>query len=268
MLKECLAFIKKDFLNARSYKASFFMSWFWALSSLFTCFFIAKLVGDWPVSYLSDYGGKYFPFLLVGITLANYIGASLGGFNESINSEQWSGTLEVLFVSPVKISTLILSMNLWKLINASINVIIYLLLATLLLGVRFNNANIFAGIVILSLTIISFSSIGIISSALILVFKRGGILNPIFGGMAGFFGGLYFPITILPKWLQIISHSLPLTYSLRALRHALIMGYSFRLLANDIIILALFSLILLPISIFCFKAAVKIAKRNASLSFY
>ena len=225
-------------------------------------------MGDWPAAYLADYGGKYFPFLLVGIILSNYISASLGGFNETINSEQWNGTLEFLFMSPIKISTLILAMNLWKFINASLNVIIYLLFATWLLGVRFSNANIFAGIVILFLTIISFSSIGIISSAFILVFKRGGIFNSVFGGMTNFFGGVFFPITILPQWLQIISYFFPLTYSLRALRHALIMGYPFRLLANDIIILALFSLFLLPISIFCFKSAVKIAKRNASLSYY
>lgn len=268
MFGECLAFIKKDFLIMRSYKAQLVIRWVGILISLLTCFFIAKLIKNNSVSYLSEYGGEYFPYLLVGITFSSYIGATVGGFIANISGEQLTGTLEFLFVTPLKTVTMLLSMGLWHLFNASINVITYLLFGTLLLGIRFNNANLFVAMIILFLAIICFSSIGIISASSIIVFKRDVTFNTIFGGVSAFFGGVFFPIAILPKWFQIISYCFPITYFLRALRQALLQGYSFSLMMNNIIMLTLFSLVLLPISIFCFKSAVTIAKRNASLSSY
>lgn len=67
------------------------------------------------------------------------------------------------------------------------------------------------------------------------------------------FGGVLFPITILPNWLQKISYLLPITYSLRAIRHALLQSYSFQALSFDILMLALCSVVLLPLSIYAFN---------------
>jgi len=80
--------------------------------------------------------------------------------------------------------------------------------------------------------------------------------------------GVFFPITILPGWLQKVSYFLPITYSLRAMRHALLQSYSFQALGFDILILALFSVVLLPFSIYAFKVAVRRAKKDGSLTHY
>ncbi|MCK4418816.1 hypothetical protein KAV79_03325 [Candidatus Aerophobetes bacterium] len=79
---------------------------------------------------------------------------------------------------------------------------------------------------------------------------------------------MLFPITILPDWLQKISYLLPITYSLRAIRHALLQSYSFQALGFDILMLALFSVILLPLSIYAFKLGVRKAKKEGSLTHY
>ena len=82
------------------------------------------------------------------------------------------------------------------------------------------------------------------------------------------FGGVFFPITILPGWLQKISYFLPITYSLRAIRHALLQSYPFQALGFDILILALFSVVLLPLSVYAFKVGVRRAKKDGSLTHY
>lgn len=268
MFRECTAFIKKDFLTMRSYRAQFVTRWMRILISLLICFFASKLVKNNSVSYLCEYGGEYFPFLLVGIIFLNYTAATVGGFVANISGEQLTGTLEFLFVAPLKTTTMLLSMSFWHLFNAAINVAAYLLFATLLFGVRFTNANIFAVAIVLFLAVICFSSIGIIYASSIIVFKREVPFNAILGGISAFFGGVFFPVTILPQWLQVASYFFPITYFLRVFRYALIRGAPFGFMINDIIMLTLFSFILLPASIFCFKSAVAIAKRNASLSFY
>ncbi|TET67751.1 MAG: ABC transporter permease, partial [Candidatus Aminicenantes bacterium] len=88
------------------------------------------------------------------------------------------------------------------------------------------------------------------------------------GSFSTLFGGVFFPITILPGWLQKVSYFLPITYSLRAMRHALLQSYSFQALGFDILILALFSVVLLPFSIYAFKVAVRRAKKDGSLTHY
>jgi ABC-2 type transport system permease protein len=83
-----------------------------------------------------------------------------------------------------------------------------------------------------------------------------------------FLGGVYFPITILPLWVQEISYLLPITYSLHGMRMAILMGYSIKDIRQDIFALILFSIILLPFSIFCFKFAIRKAKKQGSLIYY
>jgi ABC-2 type transport system permease protein len=189
-------------------------------------------------------------------------------FSESIRNEQMMGTIEAMLVTSTKISTIILSSALWKFIFNSIAVLIYLLLGVFIFGVNISSANYGAAFIILILTIISFSSFGIMSASFIMVYKRGNPVNFLFNSTSSLLGGVFYPITVMPIWLQTFSHFLPITYSLRAMRHALLQGYSFQALSSDITALVIFCIILLPSSIVVFKYAVKRAKMDGSLTHY
>ena len=82
------------------------------------------------------------------------------------------------------------------------------------------------------------------------------------------FGGVLFPIAVLPEWLQNVSHILPITYSLNGMRHALLQGYSLHALAPDITALIVFSVVLVPLGLLTFKYAVKKAKADGTLVQY
>jgi ABC-2 type transport system permease protein len=86
--------------------------------------------------------------------------------------------------------------------------------------------------------------------------------------MSALLGGVLYPITVLPAWLQIFSYLLPITYSLRGMRHALLQGYSLEALSLDILALIVFSVLLLPLGMICFRYAVKKAKMDGSLTQY
>jgi ABC-2 type transport system permease protein len=150
---------------------------------------------------------------------------------------------------------------------ASIGICVYLLFGYFL-GVDFSNANFISAIIIFILTIVSFSSIGIISAAFVIIFKRGDPISLTLAMFATVFGGVYFPITVLPKSLQSISNILPITYSLRTLRYALLQGYNLKMLSFDIGILFIFCIILFPLSLLIFKYAVKKAKKDGTLAYY
>jgi ABC-2 type transport system permease protein len=121
---------------------------------------------------------------------------------------------------------------------------------------------------ILILTIICFSSIGILSASFIMVFKRGDPINMLLMGTSELFGGVLFPIEVFPSWMQSISHILPITYSVNGMRHALLQGYSLGELAPELLSLVLFSIVLLPLSLFVFERAVLKVKAEGGLVQY
>jgi len=267
-IRKIAAFIKKDFFIQMSYKFHFILSWLGILIQTGIFYFIAKLFGNSISPYLKEYGGEYFPFVLIGLAFSGYLLTALRSLSMTIREEQMMGTLEAILLAPTKIFTLVISLSCWDFIFASINIIIYLLLGTCFLGVKLSNVDIFAVFIILFLTIVSFISIGILSAAFIMVLKKGDPVTWAIGMSSAFFGGTYFPITILPQKLKAISYFLPITYSLRSLRHALLQGYSCRALLFDISILLLFCITLFPLSIWVFKYAVRKAKLAGTLAHY
>lgn len=268
MFRKPLAFLKRDFLINSSYKLSFLFELGSIVLSVLTFFFIAKLFGKNISGYLADYGSEYFPFVLIGIAFYGYLSTAMGSFTQAIGQEQDTGTLEAIILSPTKISTVLISGSLWNFLFTSLNIFLYLLLGVLFFNFPIDKINLPAVIIILILTIISFSSLGIISASFILILKRGDPVNWFFSGLSRFLGGVYFPITVLPLWVQKISSLLPITYSLHGMRMAILKGYSVIDISPDIFALILFSIIFLPFSIFCFKFALRKAKKDGSLLYY
>lgn len=262
------AFIKRDFLIYLSYRLHFVFGWLTIVISVAIFYYIAKLFGEGNIPYLKNYGGEYFPFVFMGIVLSGYLVTALKNFSANIRREQMMGTLEAMLVTPTKLSAMIIATSLWSFIFSSISALIYILFGIWFLGLNLTNTSFFNTIIILIVTVIPFSSIGIISAGFIMVFKMGDPIALAISLFSILFGGVYFPIAILPNGLRAISYLLPITYSLRALRHALLQDYTFNMLLPDITILLVFSIILLPLSILIFKYAVRRAKEQGSLVQY
>lgn len=267
-IEKPLAFVWRDFISETSYKFSFLMQLFSILVSTLTFFFISKLLGDVGVKYLKPYGGNYFSFVLIGIAFYGYLGVSMRSLSESIREGQMLGTLEALLVTQTEIPTIIFSSSLYSFIWASFRVAVYLLLGVFVFGVNMSNANLLGALLILLLTILSFSGLGIISASFIMIMKRGDPISWTFTSISGLLGGLYFPISVLPGWLQKFSSLLPVTYSLEGMRLALLKGYSLSELMPNILALIIFSIIILPLSILIFGYAVRRAKIDGTLTQY
>lgn len=268
MLRQALAFLKKDFLIESSYKLSFLFNIFAVLISILSYFFIDKLFGHRMVDYLEEFGVNYFSYVLLGMAFFSYIGVGLGSFSNRIHTEQMQGTLEAILLTPTKISTILFSMALWNLLFATVDMAIYITLGIFLFKIDFANINILSTFLILLLTITSFSSLGIISASFIMVFKRGNPLGWVISSLEGLIGGVYFPITVMPVWLQYVARLLPITYAIRAIQLAVYRGFTVTQLVKEIGFLLLFSCILLPLSFASFKYALKKARRQGSLLQY
>lgn len=266
-LRKAWAFIRRDFTEATSYRLAFVFQLFSIVLVVLTFFFISRLLGEAASPYLQQYGGDYFAFALIGLALARYTGVALNSFASNISRAQSTGTLEALLVTQTGASTIILSSSLYTYLWATLDVFVYLV-GGALLGVDLSRANVPATLLALGLTTICFSSLGIIAASFIIVFKRGDPVTWLMSNASSLLGGAYFPVSVLPNWLQPLSMLLPTTYALQAIRMALLQGASFAQLSGDLIVLAVFALLLLPASLASFRHAVRRAKIDGSLTHY
>ena len=267
-LRKPLAFVCRDFINESSYKLAFVTQVAGIFFTTVVWFFLSNLFGNSVSPYLKKYGGDYFSFVLIGISFTNYLEVSLRSFSSSIRSAQTLGTLEAMLVTQTKVQMIIFSSSLYSFIMTSFRVVVYLLCGAIFFGLPMGKANYSGACLILTITIACFCSLGIISASFIMVFKKGNPLNWIFVNLSWLLGGVLYPISVLPEWLEKISYLLPITYSLEGMRMALIRGHTIHDLLPNIIPLLGFTVVLLPLSMSVFKFSVKRAKMEGSLIQY
>ena len=178
------------------------------------------------------------------------------------------GTLEAVLFPPLRPATLAVGFSLWGILYASGEMAGYLSFGAILLGAPVGNANVISVAVILFLAVVSFNSLGLLAASVIVVFKRGNPVAWVFQGAAGLLGGVYFPVEVLPDWLQALSALIPVTYAVRGLQLAVYQGASLPSLSGEILPLAFLSVVLLPLGLFSFAASIRRAKREGSLAHY
>lgn len=262
------AFLRRDWQIEKSYRLSFGFQLLGMLMQLGVFYYLSGLLPSTTSQFLAPYGGSYFPFVLLGLAFQGYLGTGLASFASNLRQAQTSGTLEAMLATPTDLSTLILCSALWNYLFTTFRVVLYLTLGWLFIGgapppVAWHSA----GLVLL-LSVIVFSSLGIGAASFIMVLKRGDPVTGVLSAVATFLGGVYFPVQLLPSWLGQIAQWLPLTFALEALRQAVLQGAGLHALAKPLMQLSGYAVVCLPLGLVCFRWAVERARRDGSLTHF
>src|SRR5438093_916554 len=138
-----------------------------------TMYFLARAIGTDPHNpYLRAYGGDYLGFAVVGIVFQSLVTTSLAAFSRTVRDEQVMGTLEFLFLSDTPLWRVLIYAAIWDFVWILLATTITTGVAMFLFGVRLH-ANLAAAGVVLALTVLALSGVGLASAAVILVTKRG-----------------------------------------------------------------------------------------------
>lgn len=258
---KAMAIYRRDQRIAVSYDLSFIMQWLQILVQVLGFYFIAKFVA--PADPM-----KRFTWWLVSLAFARFQLTAVQAFSAAIRSDQMFGTLECMLVTPTGLPTVVLSTGLWGFTLTAFQVLFYVVMGALL-GVDFSHTNVLTMLVFVLLTILCMSPLGVMAASTIMTFKQSAPTQFIAGGVANLLGGVLFPITLLPWWLQLVSWCLPITHSLGGVRAA-VAGKALTdpAVAYDAIWMLVVTALLMPISLFVFRRAVNLARRDGTLGHY
>jgi ABC-2 type transport system permease protein len=263
-LSKLLTLIGHNFRLAWSYKLNFVARYLGAVISVMLFFFLDRLLGRSGEAVVD--GGTYFTFLIIGGAFSRFLELASHAFSANLRDEMLQGTIEPLLVTATPTAAL-LGPSSWSLLEGTLLAAGQLLLGAGF-GADFSQANWGAALLVLLVSLLSLLSYGIISTAFVVVFKRGDPVNWFINSVAYVFSGVFFPVTLLPSWLRIISYALPFTYALRALRGALMRGAGAAELWPDLLVLLGFASILLPVSLWSMRYAIGRLKERGELVHY
>jgi len=258
------AIAHRDLLTAVRYRNGFLLAIGGATAELAAFYFLARAIGP---SFRPD-GMDYFPFVLIGTGFYTFLIAGINSFLHIITDAQQTGTLEVLMTTSTRPSVLVMLSALSAFAGNSVYLLLYLGAGFFLFGAPIHTANLLGCAIILALSLLIATALGLLAAALQLEIQKGSALVWLFASGTWFLTGTLFPVNALPAPLRVVAQLLPLTHSLNGMRLALLQGANFTTLLPEISALALFALGLIPFSLFVFSYSLQRARLNGTLSFY
>src|SRR5207244_10342323 len=121
------------------------------------------------------------------------------------------------------------------------------------IGIHIPNANFGAAFALLAIASLSFIGIGMMTSVLPLISpEKGTQLGFVAQGLMLVVSGVYYPVEVLPQWMQWIAKISPATYALRGCRNSILHGAG--LAWADVWPLLVIGVFSIPIGLMTFKA--------------
>jgi ABC-2 type transport system permease protein len=265
-LQKLCAFFLRDFAIARGYRGAFILQILETLFGVATFYYLSRFVQSPELTHALPQGGNYFAFALIGFALFDYLGVALDSFDKTLEDARQNRTLEALLVTQTSFPVMLVGSLIYPFTMTVLRTVVYVAWGVLLFGFSLRDANWLGAILILLASILAFSGLGVLSTSYLLLFKRGNPAKWLLLGISGLVGGMMYPVSVLPRYLQDTARLIPLTYSLEGLRAALLGGASFHELWPSIIALLIFAAILLPLSFVVFAWALRRTKITGTLT--
>jgi len=250
------AFVERNFNLTKRY-----IGWEFA-------FLVYAVAGALSVSLIGQSVGnqRLLMSLVVGATFWNYLSVVFQSIGDTITWERWEGTLEYTMMAPVRRSTQLLGSALYAVIYGLIHTAILLAVLAMFFSLDLGRANLGAAALFMAVGSASLIGIGMLAAILpMMSVERGAQMVFVLQSCLLLISGVYYPVSVLPGWMQVISRVSPATYVLDAVRGALIDGDSVLQLLPDLWPLLIMAGAFIPLGIWGFGQAERYAKRTGKL---
>ncbi|MFA5572497.1 MAG: ABC transporter permease, partial [Candidatus Bathyarchaeia archaeon] len=195
---------------------------------------------------------SYFQFIAPGMMMMTVMMSVMTGLPGAITMERELGTLDGVMVAPINRLSIILGKTLAQLARGLLQGFIILLLAVTLFGVTIHGSLLLV-VGLLLLGVFSFVGLGITLTSVAKDQETATMIMMTTMFPMMFLSGIFFPVKMMPSFMQTISSFLPLTYASNAMRKVMVLGAGIPQIATELIVLIVFGAVLLAIAVPLFK---------------
>jgi ABC-2 type transport system permease protein len=262
-LRAFLAVMRRDLHVYLSYRTRLVSQLLTAMFSLTLFYYVSRLV------HVSGFPSPkaYFGFVVVGISLISVL-YSCFSIPELLRQELVAGTFDRLLLSPFGAVRSVLAMSLFPMLFSFVLAALTLGLGCIVFGLSLHWSTVPLALPVMALVLLSFLPFGVLFAALTVVVKQGSVGTSWVIAALSIVGGLYFPVSLLPSWLQTISKLQPFTAATDLLRHLLVNSTLGESPQTALLKLVGFAAVLLPASLLILTRSIRFGQRRGTIIEY
>jgi ABC-2 type transport system permease protein len=235
----------------------------WTVANTLTIVFIAKGIeatgGQIDVNRATT-------TLLIGAVVWAYLGILFEFLTETVAWERWEGTIEYTFMAPLSRSMHLAGQGVFAILYGLARAILLFVVVAFFFELAMPDANFLAAVAVLVIASVSFLGIGTMTAVMPLISPEKGMqLGFIAQGMLLVVSGVYYPVEVLPTWMEWIAVISPATYALDGIRDAILEGDGLTAMGDEIWPLLVIGAISIPLGLFVFSIGERYAKRHGKL---
>jgi ABC-2 type transport system permease protein len=233
----------------------------WTVANTLTIVFIAEGIEATGGSIDVD---RTTTQLLIGAVVWAYLGIIFEFITETVAWERWEGTIEYTFMAPLSRAMHLGGSGVFAVLYGLVRAILLFVVVALFFGLTMPDANFLAAVVILLIASVSFFGIGMMTAVLPLISpEKGAQLGFVAQGMLLVVSGVYYPVSVLPGWMEWISKISPATYALRGIRDSILNGAG--LAWGNVWPLIVIGVVSIPLGLWVFRRGEVHAKKHGKL---
>lgn len=262
--RQMMAFVFRDFSLTKRYLGWVVVFTFYAMVNSATIALIGVAAKDERLTLT----------LIVGVLLWSFLSVLFNEIASSVAYERWEGTLEYTFMAPVSRLIHLFGVSLFASIYSIIRLVIVIGGLAVFIKLDLSRANLLGILIVLVVSSFAFIGLGLMAAVLpVFSPERGAEATNIFQGCLLLVSGVYYPVEVLPGWLQPLAKLSPATYSLSACRKLMgigpgqeqVVGAPISEVTSELLMLTLMGAVMVPFGLWVFGHVERWAKKTGKL---
>jgi ABC-2 type transport system permease protein len=235
----------------------------WTVANTLTIVFIAKGIEAGGGQINVD---EVTTILLVGAVVWAYLGIIFEILTETVAWERWEGTIEYTFMAPLSRPIHLFGMGAFSIVYGIVRAVLLFGVVAMFFDLDLSHADFVAALVVLVVASIPFIGIGMMTAVLPLISpEKGTQLGFIAQGILLVVSGVYYPVSVLPEWMQWLATISPATYALDGMRDAIVNGDGLSKMGDELWPLVVIGIVSVPLGLEVFRRGERYAKKHGKL---
>jgi ABC-2 type transport system permease protein len=258
------AICKRDFLVFASYRTRFVTTFFTTAVSLTLFYYVSRLVSSPRIGSPDD----YYAFVVVGIVIFGVLTSTLTAPVATLRAELQAGTFERMVLSAFGPVRSVASLLIFPVLLAFVTAVLSVAFAGIVFGLDIRWSTAAAAIPVGALGALAFAPFGLLMAAAVVLFKQTNAGATLFITGVTLLAGVYFPVALLPDWIEWASEVQPFTPAVDLLRNVLVGRPLSDPVGIELLKLVGFTAVLLPLSLLALRGAVQRSRRRGTITEY